>query len=279
MKISGKTQIVAIFGDPLTYTLSPSFQNAGLQAKKLDWVYLPFPVEAKNLRDLWKGLTASGNFRGANVTIPHKLAAMKLADKLSPEAKGIGAVNTLYKQGNKWIGHNTDAEGFALALRQSTGKSLKNKNIVLLGSGGSARAIAWACSKGGASTLVLARSKAKAVRISQDLKACSAGRLDSQIAAGLFDSADIIVNTIPQSKVGKSLGGQLPKRGKNYLVFDITYNPAMSPLLKAAKAKGWRVANGLPMLLEQGVASFKCWTGKTPDKKRMKKALGSAYVS
>jgi shikimate dehydrogenase len=271
---------VAIFGDPLTYTRSPAFQNAGFKALGLDWAYLPFPVPADGLAALWKGLARSQNFQGANVTIPHKVAAIKLAARLTPQARGIGAVNTLYRSGRQWVGHNTDAQGFVEAQRRLTGRSLKNKNVVVLGTGGSARAVAWACASQGAATLILGRNAAKARVISRGLARCGAGRLDAEVFEGLADSADVVVNTIPDAATVRRLGLRLPRRpGKGRAVMDITYTPPLSPLLKVAKARGWQVANGLPMLLEQGMLSFQCWTGRPAPRAAMRRALSPGFVS
>ena len=280
MKISGKTKLVTIFGDPLTYTLSPAFQNAGFAKLKLDWSYVALPGDAAALKKIWKGLIESPSFMGANVTIPHKLVAMGLADRLSPEAKAIGAVNTLYKKGKNWIGHNTDGDGFLNALNRAWGRSLKGKNLLLLGTGGSARAIAWAASKKGAAVLVAGRNKVRANALARGLKNVSAIPLDDKFLAALMDSSDVIVNTIPDASVGRRLGRLLPRVKKNSaVVFDITYKPALSPLMKAGKQKAWKVVNGLPMLLEQGILSFQCWTGRRAPRKEMQKALGRDFVS
>lgn len=275
MKIDGHTKLIAIFGWPLTYTRSPGFQNAGLTARKLNAAYLPFPVEARDFFALWRTLSRLPNFLGANVTNPHKQVAFKLADLLSPEARAVGAVNTLYRRGHDWIGHNTDIQGFLRALPIP----LKGKNITVLGAGGTARAVVAAGIQSRAGQIEIAcRRAVQGKELLRALKApsgiCRLRLLDKESLEDILSRADLLINTVPgqdfAAKAAKALGAGRKLR----LVADLSYAPPHNALLRAAGRRGIRTLNGLGMLLEQGCLSFECWTGKKAPKSVMRRALG-----
>jgi len=155
MPVSGKTKICAIIGDPVEHTMSPAMQNAAFKKIGLDYLYIPFSVKLENLAKAVAGLRAL-NVIGFNVTIPHKIAVLKLLDSLDPLAEKIGAVNTVINTGGKLRGYNTDAEGFCRAL-QENGIDPEGKNVTILGAGGASRAISYILAEKGARLTIINR--------------------------------------------------------------------------------------------------------------------------
>lgn len=274
--ISGHTSLVAIFGWPLSYTLSPRFQNQALRQAGVDARYLALPApDAAAFLSLARGLMASPQFAGANITNPYKTEALKLVRRLGPAARAIGAVNTLRRDPRGWVGENTDAEGFLAALAEE-GFKLKAKRVLVLGAGGAARAVAWAAGKAGAKrVLVLARRPPQA-------KACSAlagraglhGRLAGEAVAAASLAADLVVNTLPGEDLGAEFGEALMNGpAPRALAMDICTVPMDSAFLKIARRSGWNTLDGTGMLLEQGRASFKHWFGAKPDLDLLRAAI------
>ena len=141
MEINAHTQLCGVIGNPVEHSLSPAIHNAAFQKLGLNFVYLAFQVEM--IGDAVNGLRALGNFRGASVTIPHKVASIPFLDMVEPTARQIGAINTIVAKGATLTGYNTDATGALRALREGE-VDLKERHIAMLGSGGAARAIAFA---------------------------------------------------------------------------------------------------------------------------------------
>jgi shikimate dehydrogenase len=275
--ISGHTRLVAILGWPLTYTLSPAFQNATLRRHGVDACYLALPTgDARSFRALLKALMESPNFVGANVTNPYKIEAARLCPKLSPEAKAIGAVNTLVRSPKgAWVGHNTDAFGFSEALA-SEGVALKGARVLVLGAGGAARAAVWASAQAGARrVLVLARRRAQAqeTALLAGAKGLS-GELDPGTAGLASLGADVTVNALPGEGLGGTYGAALARRARSRAVaFDLSYTPPRTAFLKEAALRGWRPVTGLGMLADQGRAAFELWFGVRPERAAVLGAL------
>ena len=276
--LNGQTRLVAILGWPLSYTLSPVFQNAALAAAGLDAIYLA--LAAKNpaaFKTLAKGLMASPHFVGANVTNPYKVEALRLAAKASPAAKAIGAANTLVRQGNAWAGHNTDAPGFLAAARQA-GAKVKGARVLILGGGGVARAVAWAtASDGAAEVAVLARRASQARDCAKVAKNKGFGAILSEKNIGLASQAATwVVNTLPGADLGGEVAAQLMPAEAPRWAMDVNYLPRpLTPFLTQAKKLGYHPLDGLPMLMEQGRLSFKLWFGKEASRPAMVTALKS----
>jgi shikimate dehydrogenase len=267
---SGKTKLIAIFGWPLTYTLSPRFQTAALRRHGLDAAYVALPVEhAAAFRRLARAMMESPNFLGANITNPHKLEALGLAQRLSPAARAIGAVNTLARRDNAWIGHNTDAAGFLEALRTASVR-VKGARILVLGAGGAARAAVWAGAQAGARRIVvLARRRVQARQC-----AALAGRagLSGDLVAGgaalASLGADLVVNALPGDALGGAYGACLARRAKKgAAAMDLGYSPPRTAFLREAGVRGWREISGLGMLVEQGREAFETWFGSKPERR------------
>lgn len=273
---SGESRLLAIFGWPLSYTLSPRMQTAALRRASLDYQYTALPsADAKAFRALFRGLSASPHFVGANVTNPFKTEALRLAGTLSPAARAIGAVNTLRRGARGWEGHNTDAGGFLAALRQQ-GFRLKGKRVLLLGAGGAARALAWACGQAQVSSLlVLARRSAQGRPCAALAgRRASAGPLDPDSAAVASIGADLVINTLPGNDLGQTFGISIFKKNKAPAVaMDIATVPRESGFCREAARRGWRCFNGEEMLVQQGALSFQLWTGRKPELATMRRAL------
>ena len=274
--LNGKTQSVAIFGWPLSYTLSPVFQNAALQKRGMNAVYVPLAsASAAEFRALAKGLMRSPHFVGANITNPYKVEALRLADAVSPAAKAIGAANTLVREGKRWVAHNTDALGF-IAAAKDAGARPKGARVLILGAGGAARAVAYASAQAGASEIVvLARRPAQAKECGKAAKNKGFGALLSAKNVGLASqAASWVVNTLPGAALGAEVAAQLSEAQAGAWAMDISYLPRpLSPFLRLAQKSGYRPLDGLPMLLEQGRASFALWFGKAPSKTELKKSV------
>ena len=267
LKINAKTRVCAVIGNPVEHSLSPAIHNAAFREKGLNLCYTAFRVE--NLPGAVAGARALG-LLGLSVTIPHKVAILPLLDEVEETARRIGSVNTVLQKDARLLGYNSDGMGALRALREAR-IALEGKRIVILGSGGVARAIAF--------TLGKQASPAQMVLLGIDMRECDTLRADLHGALPLpvqseplcrqsltahVPDADLIVHCTP---VGMS-----PRAGESLLtrddlkagqaVFDVVYNPLKTRLLTEAEAAGCRVLPGLEMFLHQAVFQFELWTGE-----------------
>lgn len=251
------------------HSVSPAMQNAALARHPGSGVYVAFDVHPDELRVALEGLEALG-VRGVNVTIPHKQGILPLLDKLSPEAELIGAVNTVeFRDGRRW-GHNTDAPGFLAALR-ANGIDPSGKRAVVLGAGGSARAVGVALAQEGTRIDIANRTESKADELAEHLNQrinpgiARSVRLNSPELRQALREVDLVVNTTP---VGMAPNADVapPAPGEwlsaDCFVYDLIYNPLETSLMKAARQAGARAANGAGMLACQGALSMEIWTGE-----------------
>jgi shikimate dehydrogenase len=277
MKISGKTRVCAIIGDPVEHSLSPIMHNAAFKELKLNLVYVAFTVTRNELEEAINGARILG-FRGLNVTMPHKNAVMKYLDETDSTAKSIGAVNTILNDGGRLLGFNTDGIGAMMALREN-GISTDGKKMLLLGAGGAAKAIAFQAAQEVAKLIILNRTQERAETLAEVLrkkfgkkvrgKVLSTERLKKEMK-----DADILVNATSigmYPDVNRSLVSRTLLR-PDINVMDIVYSPMETKLLRDTRAVGAKVVSGLEMLLYQGVASFEIWTNKPAPVEVMKKA-------
>jgi shikimate dehydrogenase len=282
MQITGKTRLVGVFGCAVGHKLSPQMHNAAFRALGLDWCYVAFEVAPAGLEAAVAGMRAL-NLAGVNVTIPHKSAVMNLMDEVDELARLTGAVNTVVNRDGRLEGYNTDVEGFGTALERS-GVATGGKDVVVLGCGGAARAVAVSLALGGVSRLTVAgRRLERAEEVARLAREISGGQLQSEAAAweqqairAAVLSADIVVNCTP---VGKYPGQheRLPIEaewlGPHMAVCDLVYHPRRTGLLRTAEKAGCKVVEGVLMLVYQGAASFRLWTGKQPPEEVMQQAL------
>jgi len=287
MKITGTTEIYGILGHPVKHTLSPILHNAAFKALGLDCCYLSFDVKPGDLKKGIQGLTALG-IKGFNLTIPHKETVIDFLDEVTAEALQIGAVNTVLVRQGRLIGHNTDGPGFVRSFSEETGVSLKGKQVLLLGAGGAARAVAFQLAKEGIkSLLVINRTLSSAKVLVRDLekKFTNVSWLANALTSKVWDliaqdpvlqRVDIIINS---TSVGMRPNDPLIIPGsflnQRQVVCDLIYLPSKTRLLSAAEAVGAKAINGLGMLLHQGALAFELWTGKKAPIVLMKGAIKS----
>jgi shikimate dehydrogenase len=278
--VSGKTKICGVIGDPIGHTLSPAMHNAAFSQLGLDYLYVPFRVTKEQLDKAVEGIRAL-NIAGLNVTIPHKVAIIPMLDGLDPLAEKIGAVNTIVNHEGVLRGYNTDAEGFSHALLEH-GVEPRGKNVVVLGAGGAARAIAYILAEKDARLTILNRqleldwAEVLAQRISDDFeKEVRVLELGFENLATALVRADILINA---TSVGMSpnrqetpVPAELLKPG--LVVFDAVYTPLKTRLLKEAEAAGARTIGGVDMFTWQGALSFEKWTGQPAPLDLMRKEV------
>lgn len=279
MNIDGKTQLIGLIGWPVSHSFSPAMHNAALAALGLNWVYVPLPVHPANVADALRGLPALG-FRGVNVTVPHKQAAMPFLDEISPAARAIGAVNTILvdQENGRLSGSNTDWRGF-LADLTALEVELDGRDCLVLGAGGSARGIVYGLNQAQGRVMIMARRVEQARQLAADMGEESVQTIRpleqlGEAAAEL--NAPLIINTTPLGMSPNFEGSPWPDEvpiPAGSFVYDLVYNPIETRLMRQAAAAGCRTSNGLGMLLRQGAASLSLWTGLEPDLAIMKEAL------
>jgi shikimate dehydrogenase len=263
--LTGKTRMAGVLGWPVAHSRSPRLHGFWLARHGIDGAYIPLPVQPADFTQALHSLAALG-FRGANVTIPHKEAALAACDLVEEEARRIGAVNTLVFRDGRIEGWNTDGWGFLESLReQAPFFHVKQGPAVLLGAGGGARAVAHALLSAGCPRLTLVnRSPARAEALARDLAAHGA---PVEVATHPpLEGAALLVNTTSQGMQGQPpLAIDLAPLPPGAVVADIVYVPLETPLLAAARARGLAAVDGLGMLLHQGRRGFEAWFGAMPE--------------
>lgn len=285
LRYKNEFRLYGIFGYPLSHTLSPVMHEAAFASLGIKAYYLAFELDRVHFP---KASSALSDFllEGFNVTVPYKEALIPYLDELTDEARAIGAVNTVFRRGRKWIGTNTDQAGFSESLRRAAGFHPAGKKILILGAGGSARAAAYALAREGAELIRIAnRHPARAEKIARDFKsrfkpsrfkAISLG--EKNLRSSVSDS-DLVVNATSVGLRGETsvlAPALFPKDGRRRLFFDLIYRPARTPFLKLAEKSGNRTLGGLEMLLYQGARSLEIWTARKAPVPVMRKALAAA---
>ncbi len=267
MNIDGETRLAGVLGWPVAHSRSPRLHNYWLAQYGINGAYLPLPVRVEHFAEAVKGLVRVG-FAGANVTVPHKEAAFALCDRVDESARKSGAANTLVFAPDGTIhGSNTDGFGFIEALRAGApGFDAKAGPAVVLGAGGSARAVVQALIEAGAPEIRLVN---RTPERAQSLAAALGGPVRclawAEVARSLA-GASLLVNTTMLGMKGQPpLDLDLAALPKGAAVNDIVYVPLETPLLSAARARGNPAVDGLGMLLHQARAGFRAWFGRDPD--------------
>ncbi|HSA77909.1 MAG TPA: shikimate dehydrogenase [Nitrospirota bacterium] len=276
--ISGRTKIYGIFGYPVEHTFSPGMHNAAFKKLGMDACYVPFSVHPERLGEAARSILPLG-LGGLNVTVPHKEKIIPYLDELSEEARLIGAVNTIEVRQGRLVGHNTDGRGFLRSLKENAGFSPKGKKVLILGSGGAARAVGFSLALFGAGKIVIRDIDIhKADLLVNDIREKTGADAefiqdDESLAEHAVD-ADCLINATP---LGLKRTDPLPINSehilKKHLVCDLVYNPSETMLLRAAKSRGAKRLAGRGMLLYQGVIALEIWTGKKAPVQIMKNAL------
>ena len=277
MTISGKTRVCGVIGDPIEHTLSPTIHNAAFNHLKLDFVFLAFRVEAAGLENAMRGMRGLG-IHGLNVTMPHKGTVIDYLDEVDSTVKFLGAANTILNKEGKLSGFNTDGLGALKALREN-GIELSGKKVLLLGTGGAAKAIAYSLAEEVGELVVLNRAAEKAKELAETLgrplnKKIVGGALSPRAIAKNLQDSDVLINATsvgmhPEANQSIVMSRWLKS---DLTVLDIVYNPVETKLARDAKAAGAKVISGVEMLIYQGAASFEIWTGHSAPVDVMRRA-------
>lgn len=262
-----KFTMAGVMGWPIAHSRSPLIHNHWIHQYQLSGAYGLFPVRPEQLEPAIRGLAALG-LAGCNITIPHKVAAMRYVDWVDPLAQQVGAVNTIVVQNNGELrGYNNDGFGYIQSIQEHAPDwQAKDQTVVMLGAGGAARAILVALMSAGASEIRLVnRTKEKADDLAQEF----GPRIQTydwaernQAQAG----AHLLINTTNQGMQGcLPLDIKLDDLPKTALVSDIVYTPLETPLLSTARSRGNRTINGLGMLIHQARPAFNAWFGVMPE--------------
>jgi len=304
-RLTRRTQIYAVIGDPIGHSLSPQLQNAGFRARRMDAIYVP--VLVRDLRDFLRAIGPLG-IAGFSVTLPHKEAILRHLDDCEPLAAEIGAVNTVVvRGGGKLYGYNTDYVGVLRAIegvrhfedygaKRNSGSvksptrksgvrlggstpgsasrrlSIAGSRVLILGAGGSARAVAFALARGGANVCVCARRLARARELA---RAVGGEAIERRLVRGEY--FDAIVNATPVGMWPRVSESPLAAAELNCrLVFDLIYRPRETKLLRLAASRGIETVSGLEMFVAQGTAQFEIWTGERAPVREMAEAVKDA---
>ena len=262
--INEETMICGLVGQPVMHSVSPHIHNGAFGHEGVNGVYIPFEVSAVHsfFKRMVHPLTRelNWNLRGLSITAPHKQSVMECLDWIEPDAKVIGAVNTVVVEKDRLVGYNTDAAGFIAPLLGRMG-SLKGAEVAIIGAGGAARAAIWALEREGARVTLFVRDISK---------------LDvpcEPLASASFSGYDLVVNATPVAAASQDqLGGAR-------WVYDLVYNPIETQLLKKAREAGCQTLGGLEMLVAQAKIQFELWTGKTPSESIMYDSAAAALGS
>jgi 3-dehydroquinate dehydratase/shikimate dehydrogenase len=264
-RIGARTAVYGILGKPVSHSVSPAMHNAAFKAAHFDAVYLPLP--AADFDDFTAFAVAAG-LAGVSVTAPYKVKAFESADECDSVSRRIQAVNTLRRDGDRWLGCNTDVTGFLAPLEPAL-RMMKEPRATILGAGGAARSVAIALKSAGVHVTIAARraEQAKAVAALADAAVCAWPPAPA--------SWDLLINTTPIGTWPNVDASPLPDDYRFHsggLVYDLVYNPDFTKLLALAERGGCRILGGLDMLVAQAQAQFEWWTGRRPAARAMRDA-------
>ncbi len=277
--VDTETQLCAVIGNPVAHSLSPAMHNAAFRAAGLNYVYLAFAVQ--NLAGCMAGMRALKGFRGLSVTIPHKVPIMEHLDEIDPLAQKVGCVNTVINDAGRLKGAITDGLGTLRAFEQAA-VSLDGKSILFVGTGGAARAVAFAMAEEcrPRELRILGRTPSRMQKLVDDLAAAAnipirGGSLEHDLAEAV-PACDVIIQATPIGMHGHAEGespvpAALLRQG--HIVFDMVYRPMKTQFIRDAEANGCTCILGLEMLLNQAILQFEYWTGKTAPESVMRDAL------
>ncbi|AEF17187.1 MULTISPECIES: shikimate dehydrogenase [Thermoanaerobacterium] len=270
MNINSKTSIYGIIGHPIGHSLSPLIHNYAFENLDFNSVYVSFDVNEEDLKDAIIGIKALG-IKGLNVTVPHKESVIKYLDRISDEAKLIGAVNTIKNNSGSLEGYNTDVTGFMESLKEHN-VDVVGKNAVILGAGGAAKAVAVGLALLGAKSIYVCnrsidKAKELSIHMENNFNIKSLGISYNDL--NMLDEIDILINA---TSVGMHPNVDVSPIGEDVVakakfVYDIIYNPEKTLFLSYAEKYRIKYINGLDMLINQAIDSFKIWTGANFDKK------------
>lgn len=277
-----KTQLVGLIGHPIKHTYSPFIHNVAFELTGLDYIYLSFNVVPVNLKSAIKGLVALG-YKGFNVTIPHKVKVKEFMSKVSEEASLVGAINTVLIEDGKLFGYNTDVAG-ALETLYSYRKEITGNECMVIGAGGSARAVIYTLIKHFRPSKIhlVNRTEQRAETLRQFFKtkmkfdSFTINELIPPDIKELVRNSALVVNATSVGMYPDEDDAVLPQKdmfSKDQIVFDLVYNPTQTKLLKLAQSSGAKTVDGIKMLVNQAAKSFEIWTGEKMPVEQVEKAL------
>ncbi|WP_421380001.1 shikimate dehydrogenase [Bacillus salacetis] len=265
--------LYGVIGNPIAHSMSPLMHNDAFKANGIAGHYRPFLVKSEELEKAVEGLKALG-VQGFNVTIPHKRAVMPLLDEVDSLAEAIGAVNTVIRKEDRFIGYNTDGMGFLRSLRESCPFPLDDKKVLIIGAGGAARAIFYSLAASGIQNIdICNRTPERGENIIKDCPfTCTSASLSLQQAEQGMEKYDIIVQT---TSVGmypdtNAMPVNVNRIKEGAFISDIIYNPLDTKIIKTFRRLGGQGDNGIGMFVHQGALAFELWTGIKPDTDRMR---------
>ncbi|MFC1692797.1 shikimate dehydrogenase [Candidatus Latescibacterota bacterium] len=269
MKISGTTALYGIIGDPIEHTLSPLMHNSTIAEMGIDAVYVPFHVKPHDLEQAVRGMKVF-DIKGLNVTAPHKTRVIEFLDRITDDAEAIGAVNTIINDNDILTGDNTDVYGFLKCLEKGGIENLPER-VCVIGAGGAARGVVYACAKKDEVTeiVIINRTLARAEKLAADLSQVSGTSIttmpaEKKVFESMLPSAGLIINTTSVGMYPQVDVSPVPDPAvfhDKQVVCDIIYNPLETSFLKDAALKGAHTVGGLGMLVYQGARSLSLWSG------------------
>ena len=266
-QISTSTRLCAVIGNPVAHSLSPAIHNAAFAELDLDYIYVAFRVQ--DIKNALAGMRALENFRGLSVTIPHKTEAMQHVDEIEEVDRTIGSINTIINRQGKLIGLGTDGPGAFKAIVDAE-VEIDAKNILLLGAGGAARAIAFTLARKAklGELAILDINAAMLQELTADLKAGTDTFIKSELLtegalSKAMQKADVIIHSTPvgmhPNQDASLIPAELFRPGQ--VVFDIVYTPLETKLLAEARSRGLKVISGVDMFINQAILQFERFTG------------------
>ncbi len=256
-------RLFGVVGDPVAHSLSPRLHRFWYEATGFAADYVALNLVSETVDADLQALARAG-FAGLNVTLPHKIAAMSACSTLSDAAASIGAVNTLVRSGNdrSWLGHNTDWSGLSWALDRLIGGGTMDKPL-MIGAGGSARAVAYALGQRGLAFDLVNRTTARAETLCREMDLNTVTVLPLAALAKAASNTALVINTTSAGHSGEML--DLPET-EGGVFLDLSYGAAAHGMANAARARGWQVEDGLAMLVGQAADAFTLWFGIEPDR-------------
>jgi len=271
--------LTGLFGDPVAHSKSPAMHNAAFRSMGLPFLYLKFRVPLDMLKRELNRAALLG-FRGMNLTIPLKQDAVKYMDTLTPQARRIGAVNTVTFRKGRMEGHNTDGDGFIRSLREELKFTPAGRRAVVMGAGGAARAVTFALADAGIKNLIILDSNpGRASSLASDIRRITgleAGwrAVNPEIRwEKILDGAELLVNATPVGMHGDASPLPPAALSRGLSVADLVYTPPVTRLIRECRRRGLRAINGSGMLILQGALSFERWTGRRAPVSVMRQAL------
>ena len=277
-----RASLSACLGDPVDGNPTGVMQEAAFAACGLNWRYLALRVKDGDLAQAFAGMKAM-DFTCCNLTMPHKRTIIPLLDGLTQAAQIIGAVNTVFREGDRWLGENTDGKGFVRAL-QKEGISLAGKQVTILGAGGAARAISVECALAGADTItVINRSQKNGLELTELINTHTPAKavyLPWTGTIAIPEDTDILVNATCvglHPNVTDKPDIDYTTITPDMVVSDVVFNPVDPLFLQEARKQGAKTVSGIGMLVQQGALAFTLWTGKDAPEQVMYDALAREF--